>query len=236
MKTCIQKISLLLALAISGLLTQAQTQQTIKITASTTIASQVIINGSQFDATLAPDLKPFLPITIKIENTGSSALTLTKVSGKYITLSGTGAADFAIDESPLTGSIAAGTSQSVTVQLSPTATNGSGKVFTISISNNDPVNGSYVGSIKYNLASVTVPTSLTKASDIGLSLYPNPSSDGHFFITANNVAVEKVVVSNVSGVTEEFAAKEFITSLTGLLLVKIYTDKGIVSEKVIIQE
>jgi len=236
MKTYIQKISLMLALAVSGLFAQAQT-----IEVSVTIPplpKQVISNGgAPFDATaggFVSDFKPYLPVTVTIKNTGSAALTLTKSGGKYINLGGTGATDFTIDESTITNStLAANETTTFKVNLSSSATNGT-KTVTLTILSNDAVNATYTGSIKYALSGIT--TSLTKASEIGLSLYPNPSSDGHFFITANNVAVEKVVVSNVSGVTEEFAAKEFRTSLKGLLLVKIYTDKGIVSEKVIIQE
>ena len=226
----------MLALAVSGLFAQAQT-----IEVSVTIPplpKQVISNGgAPFDATaggFVSDFKPYLPVTVTIKNTGSAALTLTKSGGKYINLGGTGATDFTIDESTITNStLAVNEATTFEVNLSSSATNGT-KTVTMTILSNDASNATFVGSIKYALSGIT--TSLTKASDIGLSLYPNPSSDGHFFITANNIQVEKVVVSNVSGVTEEFAAKEFRTSLTGLLLVKIYTDKGIVSEKVIIQE
>jgi len=230
MKIFIQKISVLLLLAISGLFVQAQTIQ-ISVAGFGTIA-----NGSTTDITpYLADINVALPITITIKNTGSSTLTMTQTAGKYIVLSGGGASDFTIDESGLTGSIAANASQTFTVNASLTETTGNGKTVSINISSNDPANASYTGSIKYNIVKPTA-TATVKAADIGLSLYPNPSADGHFFISGNNVSVDRVVVSNVSGITQEFTTREFITSLKGLLLVQVYTDKGIVSEKVIIQE
>jgi hypothetical protein len=241
MKIVIQKISLLIIGVIATMVVNAQT---IKITASVTIPgfgtqSQVIANGQTFDGTLngaLTNINAYLPVTVKVENTGSSALTLTASGGKYIVISGTTAsADFAINESTLTGTIAAGGSQNFTVNLGANATNGSDRFVDITIHSNDAVNGTYVGSIKYSFSGITT-TSTTKASDIGLSLYPNPSNDGQMHVTTNNVVVDRIVVSNVSGQTEEFTATEFKTSLKGLLLVRLYTDKGVVSEKIIIQE
>ncbi|MBC7450911.1 MAG: T9SS type A sorting domain-containing protein, partial [Cytophagales bacterium] len=168
-------------------------------------------------------------------NKGTAPLILTKSGGKYVTLGNTGATDFTIDESALTGTIAAGKSQTFSVALNTaTATNGT-KTVSMTILNNDilPANKTYVGSIKYTLASVV--TSIVKASDIGLSLYPNPSNDGHFSVKADNIDVNRIVVSNVNGVTEEFTSKEFSTHLKGLLLIQVYTSKGLVSEKVIVQ-
>jgi hypothetical protein len=233
MKIFIQKIGLLLLLATSGLLVQAQTIE-VSVTVSG-FGTQVIANGSTTDATFLPDINSVLPITITIKNTGSSTLTMTKTAGKYIALGGASTADFTIVESGLTGSITAGASQTFTVNASSSETTGNGKTVSISILSNDAANADYMGTIKYNIVKPAT-TATTKAADIGLSLYPNPSADGHFFITTNNVAVNKVVVSNVSGVTQEFSTQEFRTSLKGLLLVQVYTDKGIVSEKVIIQE
>lgn len=81
----------------------------------------------------------------------------------------------------------------------------------------------------------TIITSIVNASEIGLSLYPNPSNDGTFQVKADNISVDRIVVSNVNGVSEEFHSEKFTTTLKGLLSVQIYTSKGLVSEKVIVQ-
>jgi hypothetical protein len=241
MKTLIQKISLLILGILASLVVSAQT---IKITAYVTIPgfgtqSQVIVNGQSFDATFGGTLKninTYLPVTVKIENTGASPLTLTPTSGKYISIMGTTAsADFTIDETSLTGTISAGGSQSFTVNLASTATNGLNRLVNITIQSNDLANATYIGQIQYSFSGITV-TSITNASDIGLSLYPNPSIDGHMHIKATNVVVNRIVVSNIAGQTEEFTTSQFATSLKGLLLVKLYTDQGVVSEKIIVQE
>ncbi|WP_018344422.1 T9SS type A sorting domain-containing protein [Cytophaga aurantiaca] len=238
MKIIIQKISLFVSLITLGFVANAQV---IEISASASTLTQTIANGSTFDATnymtIPINLKDYLPVTVSIKNTGTAALILTQVSGKYIVLSGSGASDFTINESSLTGTIAAGATQTFTVNLSASATNGTNRTVTMSITSNSSSNstgGVYTGNIKYNLSGLT--TAITKASDIGLSLYPNPSNDGQMHVTANNVVVNRIVVSNVSGQTEEFATTEFKTTFKGLLLVRLYTDKGIVSEKIIIQE
>jgi hypothetical protein len=182
------------------------------------------------------NINTYLPVTVKIENTGSSPLTLTPTSGKYISISGTNAVtDFTVDETGLTGTISAGGSQSFAVNLASTATNGLNRSVKITILSNDAVNTTYIGQIQYSFSGIMV-TSITNASDIGLSLYPNPSTDGHMQVKATNVVVNRIVVSNVAGQTEEFTTSQFTTSLKGLLLVKLYTDKGVVSEKIIIQE
>ena len=239
MKKLIQKIGLLVMAVVVSMTVSAQT---IKITATINAGvygtqSQVIANGTTFDATvngLINNMNTYLPVSVKVENTGSSTLTLTASSGKYVAVSNTGASDFTIDESGLTGTIAAGTSETFTVNLSPNATNGSNKLVTLTILSNDAANATYTGTIKYSFSGIT--TAIAKASDIGLSLYPNPSNDGHMFVSADNINVERVVVSNVSGQTEEFASKEFTTTMKGLLLVRVYTDKGVVAEKIIIKE
>lgn len=243
MKTLIQKISLLVVTVIAGMTINAQVIE-VSATVNTPFGplTQVIANASTFDATFngaVSDFKSYFPVTVTIKNTATSgpALQLTQTAGKYITIGGSGASDFIITESALTGNIAAGSSQTFTVDLSPSATNGTDKVVSLSISSNSTSNstaGVYSGSIKYSLTSVV--TSLTKASEIGLSLYPNPSNDGKMHVSAENTAVERIVVSNVAGQTEEFASNEFTTSLKGLLLVRLYTDKGVISEKIIIQE
>ena len=216
-----------------------------EIGVSATVAgiTQEIDNGTVYNAaSLGPitlNLSDYLPITITINNTSSTdPLILETIDGKYIGLSGTGASDFTIDETGISSStIEPNGSKTFTITLSSVATNGSNKTVSMSIKSNSVGNstaGMYVGSITYNLSNIT--TSITKASDIGLSLFPNPSKDGNMQLKANNVIVNKIVVSNIAGQTEEFTTTQFATSLKGLLLVKLYTDKGVVSEKIIIQE
>lgn len=243
MKILIQKINILVVALITSMSLNAQD---IEVSAAVVTPlgtlTQTIANGTTFNATsyasLSINLNNYLPITVTIRNTGSSALILTSVSGKYVVASGTGASDFTVNESALTGTIAAGTSQTFTVNLSASATNGANKVVTFSIQSNSVSNstgGVYSGNLQYTFSGITT-TSVAKAADIGLSLYPNPSNDGFMHVSANNVRVDRIVVSNVAGQTEEFTSTEFKTSLKGLLLVQLYTDKGIVSEKIIVQE
>ncbi len=240
MKKLIQKIGLLVIAVIASLAVNAQTGPTgptIEVSI-TTIAGTTVLenNGAPYDVTNFGDaVQNLFPLTVKIANKGDVALTLNQISGKYINLSGTGATDFTVDESGTASSIAAGGFTTFTVDISSGATNGTGKLVTLNISSNDAVNGTFAGSIKYTFTNRT-PTAVAKGSDIGLSLYPNPSSDGHMFVSADNINVERIVISNVSGQTEEFASKEFTTAMKGLLLVRVYTDKGVVSEKIIIKE
>jgi hypothetical protein len=233
MKTILQKISLFVLAAVAALSVHAQT---VEVSVTILGSKNIIANDGQFDASTYGDfIQGFFPLAVTIKNTSTTnTLTLTKVSGKYINLTGNGASDFTIDESALTGTLAPGASESFDVAISPSATNGAGKLVTLNLTSNDPSDNTYSGSIKYTFTNKT--TAVTKASEIGLSLYPNPSNDGKMHVSAENVEVERIVVSSVSGQTEEFASKEFTTSLKGLLLVRLYTNKGVVSEKIIIQE
>jgi hypothetical protein len=234
MKILIAKISLIVIGAIASLSLSAQV---VEVSVTIYGNKNIITNNGQFDATgFVNSVQGFFPLTVTIKNTGTSTLTLNKVASKYINLSGNGASDFTVNESGIAASILAGASTTFTVDIASSATNGTGKIVTLNLSNNDPVNGTYAGSIKYTFTNKGTTTSITNASDIGLSLYPNPSTDGHMQVKATNVVVNRIVVSNVAGQTEEFTTSQFTTSLKGLLLVKLYTDKGVVSEKIIIQE
>lgn len=233
MKRILQKCCFISILFASYITAYAQT---IEISVAAGPLSQVIANGSTFDATaggMIQNFSQYLPITITIRNTGAATLTLTETGGKYVVLGGTGASDFIVEEPNLTGSIAAGASQSFTINISSSANNGSNKIVSMTILSNDNANQTYSGSIKYNFSNIT--TSVTKASDIGLSLYPNPSNDGNFHVKATNVQVSRIVVSNTAGVTEEHSSTDFKTNLKGLLLIQLYTSKGLVSEKVLVQ-
>ena len=234
MKILLQKISLLVIGFIASLTLHAQT---VEVSVTIMGNKNVILNNGQFDASSYGDfVQGFFPLTVTIKNTGTSVLALYQVAGKYINLTGNGASDYTVSEAGISSSIAVGSSTTFTVDIAPGATNGTGKLVTLNLTSNDVADNTYSGSIKYTFTNKGTPTSLTKASDIGLSLYPNPSNDGALHVTTNNVKVERIVVSNAAGQTEEFSATEFKTSLKGLVLVRLYTDKGVVSEKVIIQE
>ena len=56
------------------------------------------------------------------------------------------------------------------------------------------------------------------------------------YVSAYNIQVDRIVVSNLAGQTEEFTSKELKTTMKGLLVVLMYTDKGLVFEKIIINE
>ena len=234
MKTVIQKISMLVLGLIVFATANAQVIQVSATLTNNPFGPQPIANGTTYDASLggSANLANFMPVTITVTNTSSSSTNLVSL---LPTLSGTGAADFVLNTTNYQGVLVAGASTSFTITLSSSATNGI-KTVVISIGTNSISNatgGTYSGSITYNLANIT--TSIVKASDIGLSVFPNPSTDGNFKVTANNVDVDRIVVSNVHGVTQEFATKEFHTTLTGLLLVQMHTNKGVVSEKIIVE-
>lgn len=231
MKTFIQKISLLVVGVITSMAIHAQT---LEVSITVFNSKQILPNGVPVDLSSYGNIvQGIFPVTVTIKNTGSSNLILTPAGGKYVTLGDTGADDFIVDENGISATIVPDGTTTFSVSLSPSATNGT-KTVSMSINNNDAVNAAYTGGIKYSFTNLT--TSITKASDVGLSLYPNPSSNGQMHVSADNVAVERIVVSNVAGQTEEFTSKEFKTSLTGLLLVHIYTNKGVVAEKIIVNE
>jgi hypothetical protein len=152
-------------------------------------------------------------------------------------LSGTSPADFSVTpQTAFSGTIAAGASQIFSVDLGTGATNGTNKTLTFTIKSNDSNTPTYTGSVVYNFSGLTT-TATVNAVDIGLSLYPNPSTNGGTFsILSPNVNVNRIVVSNSTGVSEQFYSNtSFTTTLKGLLLVQLYTDNGLVYDKVIVQ-
>lgn len=171
-----------------------------------------------------------LPVVLncKITNTGVTPLVLTQTSGKYIVLTGTGSGDFIVDESALTGTIAPSGSQTFSLTFSSTAPNGT-RTVTINVASNAPA---YTGSLTYTIQKAT--TGTISASSIGLSVFPNPSSTGTLNIQSS-AQLNKVEVIGVNGVVETFTTSVFTTSQKGLLVVRMYTDKGIVTEKVLVQ-
>jgi len=237
MKALIQKISLLTTLVLISAF--SMNAQTISVSATLAGQTQVIASGTTFDATaggIVTSLNTFLPGTLTITNTGSSALVLTLNGSSYLTLTGTAPSDFTI--TPTTafgGTIAAGASQTFNVALGSGATNGLNKTLTITIKSNDATTPTYAGSVKYSFSGITT-TGITKASDIGLTVYPNPSATGTFYFKSSNVNVNKIVVTNSSGVSEEYySTTSFTTNLKGLLLVQLYTDNGLVYDKLLVQ-
>ncbi len=169
--------------------------------------------------------------TFTISNTGTSNLTLTKTGGFYIVLSGTAASEVVLDESSVTPTVAAGSSVTFTV-TSKATTPASIYSLTLYIANDDSNENPYDGTVNYT---ISPPTSVVSAEEAGISIAPNPSTDGRIQINGN-IIVDKVIVYGLNGTFEEFAgATSFHTTQKGLLVVHVYTNKGIVAEKISIQ-
>lgn len=169
--------------------------------------------------------------TFTIKNTGTSDLTLTKTGGFYVALSGTAASEVILDESNITGTVAA--SGSVTFTVSSKATTPAGDYsLSLYIANNDADENPYNGTITYT---ISAPTGVITAEEAGISIFPNPSADGRLKINGN-VIVDKIIVYGLNGTSEEFAgATSFNTTQKGLLVVHVYTNKGIVAGKIRVQ-
>jgi sugar lactone lactonase YvrE len=65
-------------------------------------------------------------------------------------------------------------------------------------------------------------------------LFPNPSSDGHFFLSTEGT-IKTVSVVNAFGQKESFSTNSIHTSLRGLLMIEVITDKGSGTKKIQIQ-
>lgn len=169
--------------------------------------------------------------TFAINNTGTSDLTLTKTGGFYVALSGNAASEVTLDESGITSIVAAGTSVMFTVTSKSTTPAGT-YTLTLFIANDDSNENPYNGTVTYT---ISAPTSVLSAEEAGISISPNPSADGRITINGN-VIVDKVIVYSLNGTSEEFAgATSFHTTQKGLLVVHVYTNKGIVAEKIRVQ-
>jgi hypothetical protein len=169
--------------------------------------------------------------TFTIKNSGTSDLTLTKTGGFYVVLSGNAAAEVVLDESGVTPTVAAGSSVTFSV-TSKSTTPPASYSLTLYIANNDSDENPYDGTVNYT---ITAPTGVVSAEAAGISVSPNPSSDGRININGN-VVISKVVVYGLNGTSEEFTgATSFHTRQKGLLIVHVYTNKGIVAEKINVQ-
>jgi hypothetical protein len=220
-----KKSLLILCLAFVSLFANAQ-NMVVKIV----YGSEIIVpNGQTFPYPTAVD-PTTLPVslTVKIENIGTTDLVLNKTNNKFIQLTGSGANDFIIDESALTGTISKFTSQTFTMTFSSAAPNGT-RTADINISSNAPA---YIGSLTYTILKST--TSTIPATAIGLTVFPNPSSNGTFTIQSS-ASLQKVEVIGLNGTLETYTNNVFTTNQKCLLVVKMYTDKGIVTEKVLVQ-
>jgi len=131
------------------------------------IKASVVIAGITFNITnnytfnspvaFTPSLINNTPLIIKNAST-TTALTLTQTCVPapctYITVGGSGASDFTINQSSITGSIAANSSQSFYVSISPTATNGGLRTDTFTLHTNDPSNPIFKFYITYTISGV----------------------------------------------------------------------------------
>ena len=170
-----------------------------------------------------------------ISNSGGTNLDLTAVNSNYITLSGSAASYVTHDESAVVSPIAPGPSNSVSFTVTSLSTAPPGNYsLTLTIVNSDGTRNPYTGTVNYTIAATT--NLLTEASEVGLSLFPNPSLDGKINIHGTET-VNKIVVFGANGVKEEIneSAKYFYTKQKGVLIVHLYTAKGIVYEKIVVQ-
>jgi len=167
-----------------------------------------------------------------IRNTGSAPLILSQTAGKYVVLTGTAASEVVLDESTITNpTIAVGGSTTFTVTSKATTAPGDYSL-TLSIANNTTAKNPFVGTVDFRISPAT---GVVSAEEAGISISPNPSTDGRITINGN-VIVEKVIVYSLNGTSEEFAgATSFHTRQKGLLVVHVYTNKGIVAEKIRVQ-
>jgi hypothetical protein len=169
--------------------------------------------------------------TFTISNSGSSDLTLSQTSGFYIVLTGTAASEVVLDESSITPTVASGASTTFTV-TSKASTPAGDYSLTLYIANDDANENPYDGTVNYT---ISAPTSVVSAESAGISISPNPSTDGRININGN-VLIDKIIVYSLNGTSEEFTgATSFHTKQKGLLVVHVYTNKGIVAEKIRVQ-
>ena len=169
--------------------------------------------------------------TFTIKNSGTSNLTLSKTGGFYVVLSGTAASEVVLDESGITPTVAAGTSVTFTVTSKATTPAGPYSL-TLFIANDDSNENPYDGTVNYT---ISAPTGIVSAEEAGISISPNPSADGNININGN-VIIDKIIVYGLNGTSEEFVgASSFHVRQKGLLIVHVYTNKGIVAEKIRVQ-
>lgn len=189
--------------------------------------------GGTFDATIFPvPAGTVHTFNFTIKNTGDADLVLSQVGGAYVTLTGSGASEVTTDESGITTStIAANGTVTFTVTSKSTTAPGDYSL-NLSIANNTSDKNPFLGTVNYRISPIT---SVVSAEEAGISISPNPSVDGRIKINGN-VIVDKIIVYGLNGTSEEFpGAASFHTTQKGLLVVHVYTNKGIVAEKIRVQ-
>jgi len=169
--------------------------------------------------------------TFTIQNEGTSDLTLNQVAGVYVTLTGSAMNEVTKNEASITSTVSASGSTTFTISSKSTTAPGDYSL-TLSIASNDPDENPYTGTVNYT---ISAPTGVLSAEEAGISISPNPSTDGRITINGNLI-VDKVIVYSLNGTSEEFSgATSFHTKQKGFLVVHVYTNKGIVAEKIRVQ-
>ncbi|HSZ71898.1 MAG TPA: hypothetical protein VK750_04435 [Cytophagaceae bacterium] len=170
--------------------------------------------------------------SVKNASSATADLILTKdINNHYATLGGNAAAYVTLDESTTSGDITAGSSTQFNVTLSGSTPPGN-YTLTLSMVNNDSSHDPYTGTITFT---ISPPTGIVSARDLGITLSPVPSTDGRITINGN-IVVNKIVVYGSNGVSEPFeSTMSFHTRQKGVLMVQMYTDKGVVEEKILVQ-
>lgn len=81
------------------------------------------------------------------------------------------------------------------------------------------------------------PLSIYKNAQLGFNLYPNPISDGFYIQIRDNIKINQVIIYNMIGkivsTFDESATYDISILQKGVYFVKIKTDQGIVSKKII---
>ncbi len=167
-----------------------------------------------------------------IANSGTADLNIIPVNSFLVTLTGSAASEVSSIQSTIVSPVAAlGGFTSFSVTSSATTPPGPYSL-TLSIANDDPAKNPFTGTVTYTIAAAT-PT--INAKEALLSMYPNPSADGQFSVKGD-FTVEKVIVYGASGTTEELTGNTlFYTRQRGILVVHVYTNIGIVVDKIIVQ-
>jgi hypothetical protein len=188
-----------------------------------------IANNGTFDFNYVASNTNSGPITFTIENSSpGTTINLTGATSK-ITISGTNASSFTINESSTSETLMEGSPTTFTIVFTPSGLGEHTAV--ISIDNDDPDEAPYV----INLVGYgDVPNAVSnKAHTIPVQLYPNPS-DGIFMVESNEANM-KITLTNAYGVQEYHEGKEINTEMRGLIMVEIKTDKGAGYSKIIIK-
>ncbi len=166
-------------------------------------------------------------ITFTIENVGASTLSLIG-SPDVISISGTHAADFIIDQTLTSTNLNGNTSTTFTITFTPGTL--AMRNAEVTILSDDSDEGTYTFSIS---GTGILPTSVigNVSNDPKILVYPSPSY-GSFTVNTEDKII-KVRVTDIVGHSEEYDSGTIHTSLKGVLSIEVTTDKTIFRTKIL---